>query len=160
MRVTWGYRYPHMYALSRCALVAVPTARDANGRVTARHAARTKLWAPKLHSYINCRYYEGKGTSEWALCVFPDDTVIPQDALSDPDVILLNYPRGQALSTGSRTDVGTKLAQCDFGGRVAVSDGDEVDDVVQKVARAGLGHSTGFVASSLTHTKDASGSRL
>jgi hypothetical protein len=150
-----------MYALSRCALVAVPTARDANGRVTARHAARTKLWAPKLHGYINCRYYEGKGTSEWALCVFPDDTVLPQDALSDPDVIVLNYARGQRLSEGTRTDVGSKLAQCDFAGRVSVVDGDEIDDVVQKVARAGLGHSSGFTARTLTHTREAtSGSRL
>lgn len=138
-----------MFVLSRGVVQAMAISRDAQGRTNGRHPLRTRVFMPKLDDYgVSWSVKEGQALGKtWTVCIVPDGTVIPAAALADPDILVLNQTRDVALTLAERTAITTKLALTDFGASVAVLTGDTLNDVVDKIVKTALGHTSAFVAS-------------
>lgn len=139
-----------MWVLSRGVVQAMATGRDGNGRVTLRHPGRANVFMPKLDDYGVPWSLKGEAKAlgkNWVVCWVPDGTVIPADAISDPDIFVISDAKDTVLSGGKRTAVNNRLAQTDFG--ITAASGDTVATLINKIVRIALGCDPAFDAGKL-----------
>lgn len=142
-----------MYLLSRYLKLGLPEARDARGFVTAWDTVRhPNCYYPVAGKYLQtweCKSGRGQG-SEWCVLIVPDDQVLPQALLDDPDVIPLPTNRTRTLQLAEQTVLNTKLALTDLS-TVLPRLTETVDDLVDRLVVGRFGHSAGFVARQTKH---------